>query len=66
MNAELDAARLSSLASMLDECETRATDMAAIYQAAKREDLLSALHEAERLARAAAREVRRAQRLLGH
>ena len=55
---------LSSLSTSLGDCESRLADLATRHDGTDRDDLVSALHEAERLVRSAEREVRRAERLL--
>jgi hypothetical protein len=57
-------ATLSSLSTSLGDCESRLAALASEYEGSDRDDLVSALHEAERMVRSAEREVRRAQRLL--
>jgi hypothetical protein len=61
---ERDAAALSSMATSLDDIHSSVGALASRYATAKRDDLLAALHEAERTVRTAARELRRAERLL--
>jgi hypothetical protein len=64
MTISSDTAALTSLASQLADCEARLEQMATRHSGTDRDDLISALHEAERQVRSAAREIRRAQRLL--
>lgn len=64
MTVSSDFATLSSLSTSLGDCEIRLSEMAIGHSGTDLDDLVSALHEAERLVRAAAREVARAQRLL--
>ena len=59
-----DTATMMSLSTQLNECESRLSQLASSYDGTDRDDLIAALHEAERQVRSAAREVRRAQRLL--
>ena len=55
---------MSALIQQLDEVHHRIGALAEQFDDADRDDLLDALHEAERLARGAARELTRANRLL--
>jgi hypothetical protein len=64
MTLSRDTAILSSLSTSLGDCESRLAELATRHDGSDRDDLVSALHEAERLVRSAEREVRRAQRLL--
>lgn len=64
MTLNSDTAALTSLSTQLDDCESRLSHLASSYDSSDRDDLVAALHEAERQVRSAAREVRRAQRLL--
>ncbi len=59
-----DDAEMSSLASILDDVHHRLSVLTDRFAANKRDDVLAALLEAERQARAAAREIRRANRML--
>jgi hypothetical protein len=64
MTSSADTAMLISLNSQLEDCEARLDDMVTRYRGTEHDDVLMAIHEAERLVRAAGRELRRAQRLL--
>ena len=64
MTISSDNAVLSSLSASLTDCLGRLDTMATSYANSDRDDLIGALHEAERLVRSAERELRRAQRLL--
>jgi predicted nucleic acid-binding Zn-ribbon protein len=62
--SSIDDAVITSMAAALQEIEERIAALATKYGGADRDDLLGALHEAERQARSASRELRRALRLL--
>ncbi len=64
MTISSDSATLTSLSTQLGEWESRLSQLATSYEGTDRDDLVSALHEAERQVRSASREIRRAQRLL--
>lgn len=61
---EQDAATLSSMSQLLDDVLDRIGTLVERYATAEREDLMAALHEAERLTRSAGRELTRVSRLL--
>jgi hypothetical protein len=58
-------ASLGSMANALDEIQSRIAAIADGLHGTDRDDLLAALHEAERHVRSAGRELQRARRLLG-
>jgi hypothetical protein len=58
-------ASLGSMANALDEIQSRIAAIADGFDGKDRDDLLAALHEAERQVRSAGRELQRARRLLG-
>jgi hypothetical protein len=58
-------ASLGSMANALDEIQARIAAIADGFDGEDRDDLLAALHEAERQVRSAGRELQRARRLLG-
>lgn len=64
MSKSTDAAVLQSLADALDDCLGRLGVLAERHTNTKEDDVLGALLEAERLVRAAGREVQRSRRLL--
>jgi hypothetical protein len=57
-------ASLGSMAAALDEIQARIAAIAESFHGADRDDLLAALHEAERQVRSAGREIQRSRRLL--
>jgi hypothetical protein len=62
--SSIDDAAITSMAAALQDMEGRIAALAVKYGGAERDDLLGALHEAERQVRSASRELRRASRLL--
>jgi hypothetical protein len=57
-------ASLGSMAAALDEIQARIAAIAESVHGTDRDDLLAALHEAERQVRSAGREIQRSRRLL--